>query len=298
MKTVRMSRIAASVALGLVSMLTFHAGAEPAKDTYEETIDQTFPLTAGGAFTLENRNGSVEYSTWDKDEVRVVAEKRMQLDGGGWWITRLIGLRSTNINTDADAKALFAKLTVEFSGDERNRTVATHYPDSKDVNCSVAYKITAPRKSKVDLDTTNGNVRVRGVEGEAAVSTTSGSVTVDDVSGRVNAVSTNGRVNIEHATGPVTARTTNGSVSVSLSGGAHLENVEMRSVNGSVHLYVPANAAFSVKAHTVNGSVRCDLPLASVKEQTRKKLDGVVGAGGATVDLSTTNGSVQIGSAS
>jgi len=297
MKTLFASRIAGCIALGLASVLTPDASAAPAKDTYTESIDQSFPLTAGGAFTLENRNGSVEYSTWDKDEVRVVAEKRMELDSGGWWLARLIGLKQSNIETDDDAKALLATFTVEFSGDEKSRSVMTHYPESHDVNCSVVYRITAPRKSKVDIDSTNGSIRVNGVEGEAAVSTTSGSVSVSDVSGRVHAVSTNGRVTLERVNGPVIAKTTNGSVSVSVLPDAPIQDIEMHSVNGSVRLYVPGNATFTVNARTVNGSVRCDLPLASINEQTRKHLDGVVGGGGARVDLSTTNGSVQIGAA-
>ncbi len=284
-------------ALAFAVAFALHAGAEPAKDSYKETVDQTFALTAGGTFTIENRNGSIELSTWDKDEVRVVAEKQMKI-GGGWSLARLIGLKQSPIETDADAQALFAQLAVEFSGDEKGRTVMTRYPESRDVNCTVSYRITAPRKTKVDLNTVNGSIQVRGVEGEAAVSTTSGSISIEDVIGRVRAVSTNGRVELEGISGAIIAKTTNGSVSASLSGEAHVDDVEMHSVNGSVRLYVPANAAFSIKARTVNGSVKCDLPLASVSEQTRKRLDGVVGSQGAHVEMSTTNGSVQIGAVS
>ncbi len=107
----------------------------------------------------------------------MVAEKQMKI-GGGWWLARLIGLKQSPIETDADAQALFAQLAVEFSGDEKGRRVMTRYPESRDVNCTVSYRITAPRKTKVDLNTVNGGIQVRGVEGEVAVSTTSGSISI------------------------------------------------------------------------------------------------------------------------
>ncbi len=298
MRTHSALRFTRYTAFALACALAMHAGAEPVKESYEEKIDQSFPLGAGGLFTLENRNGSVELSTWDKDEVRVVAEKHMRLDGDGWWLARLIGLNRTRITTDEEAQALFKQLIVEFSGDEKGRTVKTRYPESEDVNCTVSYRITTPRKTRIEIDTVNGSIHVRGIEGETTAATTSGSVSVEDVVGRVHAITTNGKIDLEGIAGPVQAKSTNGSVSVSLSGAAKLEDVEMHSVNGSVRLYVPTNAAFAVKARTVNGSVRCDLPLASVATQNRKRLDGVVGADGAQVELSTTNGSVQIGAIS
>ncbi len=177
LESIGTSRTVGGAALAFAVAFALHAGAEPAKDSYKETVDKTFALMAGGTFTLENRNGSIELSTWDKDEVRVVAEKQMKI-GGGWRLARLIGIKQSPIETDADAQALFAQLAVEFSGDEKGRTVMTRYPESRDVNCTVSYRITAPRKTKVDLNTVNGSIQVGGVEGEVAVSTTSGSISI------------------------------------------------------------------------------------------------------------------------
>ncbi len=257
-------------------------------------MDQSFPLGAGGSFTLTNKNGPIELNAWDKNEVRVVAVKQMRLDGGGWWLARFIGIKRTTIESDADARELFKTLSVEFTGDETSRTVTTHYPESRDVNCQVSYRISAPKGAKVNLETVNGSVQVDGVEGGAEIETTSGSVSVADVRGPLRVETTNGRVTLDRVSGEVTAETTNGSVSVRLLADAKLADVSLHSVNGSVKLYVPATAGFHLDARTINGSVNCELPLASVSEQTRKRLEGVVGTPGAHVELSTTNGSVLI----
>jgi DUF4097 and DUF4098 domain-containing protein YvlB len=287
------------LAIGAVLLLASLAPAFAldAKAVYEETVDQTFPLGTDGSFTLTNRNGGIELSAWDKNEVRIVAEKRMRLDGGGWWLARFIGLKQTTIESDADAQELFKKLSIEFTGDEKSRTVTTHYPESRDVNCQVSYRISAPRGAKVSLETVNGGIQVDGVGGGAQLETTSGSVSVENVRGPIRVETTNGRVTLERVTGEITAEATNGSVTARLIPDAKLENVELRSVNGSIRLYVPAAAGFHLNARTVNGSVNCDLPLSSVTQQSRKRIEGIVGTPGGRVELSTTNGSVQIGSA-
>ena len=38
-------------------------------------FNQTYPLTPGGTFELQNVNGTVDVQTWDRDEVEVRAVK-------------------------------------------------------------------------------------------------------------------------------------------------------------------------------------------------------------------------------
>src|SRR3989442_15862663 len=41
----------------------------------DEVFQQTYPLPEGGAFQLQNVNGSVQVSGWERDEVEVYALK-------------------------------------------------------------------------------------------------------------------------------------------------------------------------------------------------------------------------------
>jgi hypothetical protein len=158
-----------------------------AKDEYRATIDQTFPLKSGGAFALTNRNGAIEFETWDKEEIHIVAEKIMRPDAGGFsWLLRLIGLKA-NVSTDDDAQKLFDELTIDFAGDDASRTVTTNYPRAEGVNFQVIYRITAPRRVVPKIETVNGAIRVTNVEGNTTVGTTNGQIDLSGITGAVDA---------------------------------------------------------------------------------------------------------------
>ncbi len=273
------------------------AWTDEAEDEYVETIDVTYPMNADGDLEVENTNGSFQLTTWDKNEVHIVAEKRMRLDDGTVsWLLRLIGIRGDDVKTDEDAKKLFEQLNVEVTGTEARREVNTIYPENTHgIQFNVAYTITAPKGVKLRVQTTNGAIRVDDVAGRVDVQSTNGSITLDDVSGAAEARSTNGRIEIEDGGGAIIARTTNGSVNVrtahDLSG---ISEIQARSVNGSVRLALPEGLHFDLSAGTVHGSVTSDYELDSVRAQSRKELEGRAGDGGPRVELETTNGSVRI----
>jgi hypothetical protein len=273
--------------------MTLGAFAEEAEDVYTETLELTFPLNAGGELSLSNKNGSLDISTWAQNEIHIIAEKRMELNGGGWWLARLIGLKSS-VNTDEEAKKIFSELAIDTKGDESRREVETRYPESTSgLSLSVAYRITVPRSATVRADLTNGAIHIENVEGLVDAQSVNGAVALESVKGAVQARSTNGRVTIEDVSGNVVARTTNGSVSVELADGP-VGDVELRSVNGSVSLEAPEGSGFALEIQTVHGSATCDLPMSVVDEKSRKELRGRVGEGGGSVSLETTNGSASV----
>jgi DUF4097 and DUF4098 domain-containing protein YvlB len=69
--------------------------------------------------------------------------------------------------------------------------------------------------------------------------------------------------------------------------------VNVRTTNGSIELYIPADYNGVLEAATVNGSINVDFPV-TVTGKISKKLKAVLGDGGATISATTTNGSVKI----
>ena len=80
----------------------------------------------------------------------------------------------------------------------------------------VRYTIRVPSSAQVELQNTNGEVRVTGVTRGARMSTTNGQIDGRGLGGEVRATTTNGGVEIELAslTQPVHVSTTNGGVTV------------------------------------------------------------------------------------
>src|SRR5712691_5574806 len=47
---------------------------------FDEVFQQTYPLPSGAVFQLQNVNGSVNISSWEREEVEVYAVKTTQSD--------------------------------------------------------------------------------------------------------------------------------------------------------------------------------------------------------------------------
>jgi hypothetical protein len=151
-----------------------------------------------------------------------------------------------------------------------------------DRSWSVSYRATAPRRVDVAAHTSNGGVRVRDVAGRLRVETSNGGVTLDRVAG------------------DVVARTSNGGVQATLAGrrwddaGLAGGGLELRTSNGGVVLRLPDGYSARLTAGTSNGSVSSELPVTVQGRVDRRRLEGTLGAGGAPIRVSTSNGSVRL----
>ena len=72
------------------------------------------------------------------------------------------------------------------------------------------------------------------------------------------------------------------------------DEMSFKSTNGSIKLFLPADASVDIKARTTNGSINCELPIEREDYSSKKKLSGSINKGGPPVYLKTTNGSIRI----
>jgi hypothetical protein len=123
------------------------------------------------------------------------------------------------------------------------------------------------------------------------------------VNGRVDAtllrsdvdVSTvNGRI-VVSTTGTASAETVNGSIDASIGDAKWTEPLDFHTVNGSITLDLPKDAAADLRAEVMNGDITSDLPLTIQSSRNRgRRITGSIGAGGRMLYLSTTNGSIRL----
>ena len=247
--------------------LALGAGAALAA-TATERIDQVFELSPGGSVELKNTNGSIEIESWDRDEVRVVAEKRIKA------------------RSDEDAEEALEHLRVEFEQTSDGLRIDTHYPRRSEgvlswlfgdnVNMQVSYKLTLPRNIDLEAVTVNGGISVY------------------ETSGTMRLRSTNGSIKVSDAAGSVDAHTTNGAIKVELTELVAGEDLAFGTTNGSITVYLPKTVAASIKARTVNGSIQTDFPIQVSGSLSRRRLEGEINGGGDQIDLRTTNGSIKL----
>lgn len=222
---------------------------------FDKVFEATYPLPSGGRFSLTNVNGSVEVRGWQRDEVHARAVKRSRTD-------------------PADE----SRVTIDVEAKPGSVAIITRYPEADPVDVTVEYTIEVPaRLLQTNIQTVNGDIRVRDLETDGELRTI------------------NGDLEVLNGAGHVGARTTNGNVRLEL---AHLgdgsDPIRVETVNGSVALELPASVGAELHAHSLNGDFHSDLPLEVQAIAGRAEVRARLGRGGAPVVLRTVNGGIRI----
>lgn len=286
----RKTNLRAALALATLAVvpLVTTAAAPAAAETFKERFEHTYPLAAGGAFTLRDVNGAVSVTAWDKNEVHVVAEKQVKAPNA------------------EEGKRRLASLRIEVTANPSDLRIDTHFPHQTGGGffswlsgeggggAEVAYKIEVPRGIRVDVLTVNGALAVHGTGGDLKAETTNGAVEVAGVHGKVHLGSTNGAITASDTAGTVVAETTNGSIDVELRQVDRGADLSFETTNGHITLKVPKTIQASISASTTNGRVKTDLPIEIHGKSSKSRLNGDVNGGGGKLRLESTNGGIEI----
>jgi DUF4097 and DUF4098 domain-containing protein YvlB len=220
-----------------------------------EEFHRTVPLSATGRVSLDNINGNVTITGWDRSEVQIDAVKKAR--------------DQERLNE--------ARIEVETSGDSVR--IKTKYPDHHTNNnpASVAYEVHVPRAARLDgINLVNGSLEVSAVSGEVEASLVNGSSNLHDLAGKAELSSVNGHINAYYK---------------SLQ---NVSAIELKSVNGSVRLGLPPSPNADVSVSTMNGGITTDFPLQVQGKFIGHHIDGKLGNGGTRIEISNVNGSVHI----
>ena len=220
----------------------------------DQIFDQTYPLPQGGTFMLENVNGSVQVDGWERDDVEIRAIKTAHRN-----------------REDLD------RVKIEVETQPGEVAVRTRYPQGTGVDVSVDYRVRVPsRVLLAGVETVNGSVAVRGVDG----------------SGRLRSV--NGNVEVLDSSGRFSARTTNGNLKLEL---RHLPEgapMALETVNGSVVLALPSDAQAALNVRSMNGDFHSDLPVVTQGTFSVRAFRGRLGSGGSEISIRTVNGGIRV----
>jgi hypothetical protein len=157
-------------------------------------------------------------------------------------------------------------------------SIETKYPrQRRNTNVSVTYELMVPKQAKLDpITNVNGGIEITGVMGEIRINTVNGSAEMNGTTSSVEAETVNGNITARWNEFPADGA------------------VKMRTVNGSLELELPPNASADVEASSMNGSIRTDFPITVQGKFLLRKLEGKIGGGGSSIDLSTVNGGIEI----
>jgi hypothetical protein len=252
---------ACDVQVGKEGGLSFDVASARARDTWT----RSYSLEGGGRLELINVSG------------RIVAE------ASAGSAVELVGERTARASSEEAARELLDKVEMrEEIGSTQARVEVRAPRGFGRGGVEVQWTIKVPKGTVVDLRNTNGKVELDGLAGEVRARTVNGGV-----EGRrllvqtLEASAVNGGVDMELA--------------APLSSGAR---VSLETVNGGVQLAQPRDSEASVIARVTNGGIHTgSLPFTATGETTRRRFEGTLNGGGATVNLETTNGGIHLSEA-
>jgi DUF4097 and DUF4098 domain-containing protein YvlB len=256
---------------------------------------------------LDNANGSVEISGWDKNTVDIDGTKYAGTEDR---------LKTIRIDISESAGSIVIRT---------NLAPGWH-------NAGARYIIRVPRRADLqNIATSNGPIRVENIEGTVRLKTSNGTIHAAGIRGLLDAHSSNGTLEVADVNGDTTLRTSNGSIRADVRKGifeattsngsitarlleADSQPVRLESSNGridltmdaarevhadtsnsSITVRMPSSAGANVRAHTTNSSIDTDFDVSVHGGMLSKhRLEGTIGPGGPLLDLGTSNGSIKL----
>jgi hypothetical protein len=264
----RAAALRAMAAILLIAGATLAFAGSDRQGSFTEEVHKVFPLSAQGRVELENINGPVHITGWDRAEVKLDAVK------SAW------------------SKERLAEATIEIDASGDHISIRTKYPDhdhtfnhggddERDNPARVEYTISVPRQASLD-----------------EIKLVNGRLDIQDVAGEVRASCVNGRMQVRNLQGRAKLSTVNGELEATVEQMSS-SGLKLSSVNGVLRLTLPSDANAEVEASTVSGHISNDFGLTAIRHQyVGHSLHGQLGGGGAHVKLSNVNGTIEISHAS
>lgn len=277
---------------------------------YTQDFQHTYPLQAGGRLSVETFNGAIEVSGWDQETVDISGTKY------------------------AATPELRDAITIEIVASPNAIAIRTIRPSDRRDNMGAKFIIRVPRRTQLerltssnasiqatdidgggrihtsngavrllnmrgelDVQTSNAGVEVRNLEGSSVVRTSNGGVRAEGVRGGFEAYTSNGGINVQLLSSEpgraVTLESSNAGIELSL-GADHRNDVRIATNNGGITVRLPASIGARVRARTSNAAIATDFELKLQGTISQNHLEGTIGGGGPTLDLSTSNGNIRL----
>jgi hypothetical protein len=193
---------------------------------------------------------------------------------------------------------------------------------------SIDYEITVPQGTNLNIKSGSGNLRVEGTNGPVRARTGSGGIVAHDIEMNSRLATGAGSIHVRHASGTLRLEASSGDIYVKGSSLSDLQvgtgsgNIQIDSVqghlraeagsgditvkgtplthwqletdSGNIDVTIPISAKFRLDARSDSGSIKTDLPLDRLGEQSKRHIYGTLNGGGPTVRVEAVSGDIVV----
>jgi DUF4097 and DUF4098 domain-containing protein YvlB len=263
-----------------------------------QRISDTVSLDPDGSVSVDNHEGSITVTTWDRDAVQYEVEIDAP-EGSDQ-------LRNTEIDVDHSSRSL-RLATTQRKGNGGNWF---SWGDGNDIP-DVHYTIRMPRTARLTIDDHESEIEVTGLQAELRIDTHEGPITVTDQEGEVIIDSHESRTDLRNITGRLTIDTHDSDIVVeNLRGAFELDthdgsadvafaeltdDVEIDTHDARITLTFPGDAGFDLRTDfSDDADLDSEFDIASLRisddDDDEVNYRGAVNGGGPRIELESHDG--------
>lgn len=241
-----------------VAIIATNSMAVEATETKE--FSKTYDFDAKGKISIENINGDIKVTGWDRDEISleytITADSEKDLE---------------RVDVDINASGSHFEVEVDFA---KSKGWFSWSSGSGEVDFELKVPMGSTLKS---IESVNGDLEIKRV---------AGSVYADTV---------NGAIEVVEASGDVTAESVNGNVRLEMERMERGQKIKSDTVNGDIVLYAGEDSSFNLRSETLNGDLSNDFGIeVDEGEYVGADMDGEYNDGGAKLIFDTVNGDIEL----
>lgn len=263
----------------------------------ERTVSDTVPLSETGTLSVENHDGSITVTTWDRAEVSFEARVTH---------SEQQGIDNTEIRVDASSNRV--SIVTDFE-DVESSSRFFGMVESREAP-DVDYTIRMPAGASLEIDDHESEISVEGLTGSADIDTHDGPIEVRNHGGDLVIDSHDGDLWLESIAGAVEIDTHDSSITArGLQGGVTIDahdgdiDLEFAAVTGDIRidshdavarLTLPADAGFDIATNMGDDADLDIQPSMSDVSIDENRIQGSVNGGGPSIRVSSHDGRLSI----
>lgn len=288
------SPLVARITASLFTLLLLVASLNPAlAQSAERNVSDTVAMDADGTVYIDNHDGAITVTPWDRNEVQYearITHKQQE------------GVDNTRIRVDASSSSL--SLETDFDDIPRDGMWGGRSAPK------VFYTLKVPAGASIVIDDHESAIDVRDLTGDVEIDTHDGSMTLTNLSGNVEIDTHDGSMELANLTGEVEIDAHDSDLrATGLTGPLEIDThdgdieVEFASLNGEITIdshdaratiTLPAGTGFNLAAD-MGDDANIDVePSLSVSNMSGDGMRGAANGGGPEIRVSSYDGDLQI----
>jgi len=300
MRTWRLRGVVSAVSLAAVAATLAGCDITVGAAQFSTREEKKFAVTGTPQIELSTFDGSIEVRGWDKPEVLVEIEKRGSNQAA---VDRIQVKAAQTGNTITVDIPKVASSTHTMFGQSPGASLVVSVPMQSvlKLESGDGSVIVKRVNGTISIRTGDGSVHVAEAKGDLLVHTGDGSIEVAELDGHADVETRDGSITIEGVLRSVRADSGDGSINLTARKGSTMDaDWAATTGDGSIDVRVPEGFGAEIDAKTSDGRVRVDKLAGSDEERARGEerdrsmARGRIGDGGKVLKLRTGSGSINL----